>query len=302
MTARWTCDEVEPKLTSYRLGELPPAEEAAITLHLETCEACRAASEDILDTLSLLDEAFSAETAPLTVLPAADEPVAPATIVRLRGFAAWLGLPADRTEWLGSFARAALILILPLTLVLGLLLPGLRLLDGRDRMAAHLKEIEAFTNAVAQAAMRAAEAPTPTEGYEVALGVEPDVIEVDSVESPGLAHAFREGVDILTGTVEVAADFWSGESHAFEAPVVAGVGLSDALVTNAAALVRATETTTIRLPRPVVPVEQVVTVLPPERRKKHTNKPRLIETVASHPGYNLTNTPVRTGSESEKGN
>ena len=74
MTARRTCEEVEPDLTAYRLGELDADAEAAITLHLETCEACRTASEEILSTLELLDEAF--EEAPAAVEVAAPVPAA----------------------------------------------------------------------------------------------------------------------------------------------------------------------------------------------------------------------------------
>jgi len=56
------CDTIEPLLTAYLLGDLNPADTAAVREHLETCEACRAAARELEPTLTLLRGALAADT------------------------------------------------------------------------------------------------------------------------------------------------------------------------------------------------------------------------------------------------
>lgn len=299
MTARRTCEEVEPDLTAYRLGELDADAEAAITLHLETCEACRTASEEILSTLELLDEAF--EEAPAAVEVAAPVPAAsPAGRPALRLWTR-LGFAEHPADWMGNLARAALILILPLTVVLGMLLPGLQLADGKARMTARLREIEAFTNAVALRAADAMEAdggaPEDMITYEVALDNEPTVIEIDPSASPGVATALGELHEPLTDAVDIVAEFWAGDLRSGEVAVLDPAPFAP---TNGARVVavRPSAPLILRLP-PAGGSERAVAMTRPKSKSLHAGKPKLIESFAAHPGYNLTNAPARTGSESE---
>ena len=54
------CDDIRPLLTSYQLDELIPREHKAVRKHVDSCDHCRAESEEIHATLSLLDEALAA--------------------------------------------------------------------------------------------------------------------------------------------------------------------------------------------------------------------------------------------------
>lgn len=54
------CDQIQSQLTQYFLGDLPPAVEAEIREHLEKCQGCRAAAQEIEPTLDLLRDALAA--------------------------------------------------------------------------------------------------------------------------------------------------------------------------------------------------------------------------------------------------
>ncbi len=61
MTAKTPCQPFEAKLTSYLLGDLPPAQAAAVKAHAELCPACQETLRDLAATIELLRNAFAAE-------------------------------------------------------------------------------------------------------------------------------------------------------------------------------------------------------------------------------------------------
>jgi len=65
-----TCPH-EPRLTACLLGDLPPAEAAAVRAHLDACSACRAAAVELAPLLDTLRDALAADAAsPLALEPA----------------------------------------------------------------------------------------------------------------------------------------------------------------------------------------------------------------------------------------
>ena len=56
------CEDIQPQLTAYHLKELKPREMKVIRAHLDTCENCRAESEEIRATLSILGDALAVPT------------------------------------------------------------------------------------------------------------------------------------------------------------------------------------------------------------------------------------------------
>jgi len=63
-----SCETIQPLLTSYLLDELIPREQKTVRAHLKTCDRCRAESEEIRATLSLLDQALAESSGAAPVL------------------------------------------------------------------------------------------------------------------------------------------------------------------------------------------------------------------------------------------
>ncbi len=71
MKAQTPCQTFEAHLTPYLLGDLAPAQAAAVKAHVEQCPACQATLRELSATVDLLQNAFAAETAapPLCLTP-----------------------------------------------------------------------------------------------------------------------------------------------------------------------------------------------------------------------------------------
>ena len=57
-----TCEQIQSRLTACLLGDLPEGEATEIRRHLDECEGCRAAAQEIEPTLDLLRDALAATT------------------------------------------------------------------------------------------------------------------------------------------------------------------------------------------------------------------------------------------------
>lgn len=128
MKTDWKCSQVEPRLTDYALGALSSHEEARVQQHLEQCDACNEAAAQIAITLELTVDALEHAPAPLPL----ERPVTQRRANRmLRTLRAWIDAPEATPITLadapGILARAALILLLPLALFFGLLVPSFRM-------------------------------------------------------------------------------------------------------------------------------------------------------------------------------
>lgn len=115
------CDHIQSQLTQYFLGDLPPAVEAEIREHLEKCQGCRAAAQEIEPTLDLLRDALAATSkAPGRLSDAA----------RARVFASGSSKPRKRVNILAwfvqkpfRFVEVAAVLIV-CAILAGLMLPA----------------------------------------------------------------------------------------------------------------------------------------------------------------------------------
>jgi len=67
-----TCEQIQDRLTACALGDLPEAEAAEIRRHMDECEGCRAAAQNIEPTLDLLRDALAAAPADVPLHLGAD--------------------------------------------------------------------------------------------------------------------------------------------------------------------------------------------------------------------------------------
>jgi len=118
------CNDIEPLLTSYVLGDLDPARAEDVRKHLETCSDCRAAVQELELTLDLLRPALAVDssTAPAHLDAQHRERV---KNWRVPGFLVWL---TDRPHpFLQAAAAAAC-----LALIVAIFVPKL---SGRQQQA-----------------------------------------------------------------------------------------------------------------------------------------------------------------------
>ena len=207
MNEELKCEAVEPRLTALALGEIPPGETEQIRIHLASCAACRTASNDIAATLEVVRSALGAEETPARLdsrhSPQRAPPVRTSWQAVVRD---WLDLPAsgpvELSLWPGAFARAALILIIPITVALGLLIPGVRM---AWRLASENDQVAAENRADAQ--------NDSSPGYIVEIRPARELADRDTLATNETSLAATPGTDAAsTGAFAAAAEHWNGES------------------------------------------------------------------------------------------
>lgn len=271
MKKTWTCRQVEPRLTDYALGELDAVDERAVLSHLEVCDDCNAEAARIAIAIELAADAFT--HAPATALTSRNRPSLAATLRN------WIVAPEDRAMgrryWPGILARAALVILLPLSVVLGLAVNRLRssgntLADGR----------------------LAVTPPPPVEDSErvflVNLLAVPEFSIPESLSPVSLAtySATPEGnaTDAGRSPFEVAAEHWNSEGLIRnELPLGSWfiVGTNERMID----LARSTmPIMAVRLAQTNMPAPAAPTSLAMRPKIRHDGRKYLIETMAAPPG------------------
>lgn len=207
MNTELKCEAVEPRLTALALSELPPGEAEEIRTHIASCAACRAASNNIVATLEVVRSALGTEATPAR-LDSRHSPqrTPPARTSWQEVIRDWLDLPAsgpvELSLWPGAFARAALILILPITVALGLLIPGVRM---AWRLASENDQVAADHRSDAQ--------NDASPGYVVEIRSARELADRDTLATNEASLAVTPAADAAsTGAFAAAAEHWSGDS------------------------------------------------------------------------------------------
>lgn len=250
--------------------------------HLAACAACREAAQDIAATLGMVRAALAAAPAAARLDPAhrAHTLRSPPSDVRAR-LRALLGLPAKGSAsfslWPGALAKAALILLLPLTIALGLMIPGMK-------MACRTARESARTDAP-----QTAPEETAAPGYQVEIVSQPEFAPRDKLATNALAEEQSPASGtVSTSAFDAASEHWNGGSIVHnELPDGGKAGLGMNPEQQAAGLARASALAA-EIVKTRVATQQIAAAPPPHpaRGAKSDGRPHIMATVATPPPTN----------------